>query len=357
MSTPEQKIYNSLLKSEKILIIASTPVDGDSLGVALALKTWLTELSKKVEVMSFENFAIIYTEPYLRADEILHVDFKYIDFNKFDSIVIVDGASWYKALGNDWKEIVANVPLEKVFLIDHHTIGDMAIALGERALVVENVKSDAEVLYYHFFKKLGIKLNYEIASFLYYAHIYDTQRFAFISKYSYETAIDLLTYGIDHDLLVAQSISEESFRFTGWAIGRMQYYPKIHTMILPVFEKDIEEVKRTYGDNWYKKDLDDYVKSHLFRRIRGYTYGFTVMLEDKTVMVRWRTRNEGVSLDIAPLLTKAGFKNVGGHRNAGGGWSEWTVDETIKRITKAIEDNLSDIEQLSDSKNSFWTNY
>lgn len=51
-----KKLFDAINDVEKVLIIPSTPMDGDSLGSAIAFYLWVRKIGKEAELMSFENY-------------------------------------------------------------------------------------------------------------------------------------------------------------------------------------------------------------------------------------------------------------------------------------------------------------
>jgi phosphoesterase RecJ-like protein len=343
MITPQQ-IQAQIDAAHNILLIASTPVDGDSIGSTMAMYTYLQRLHKQVELAGAENFALHFPAPFLQANKIKHVQFASYDLNKFDLIMIFDGGGWLKILGENYAEVLSKIDVNKTILIDHHRRGDAAETLGENAFV-HNATSCAEVLLMEFFQPLQIELGKNIASLLYYAMAQDTGRFSFVGANTFVAAKILLDAGIDHNFLIQNKLSEQRFRFTAWALAHTKMYPLLETMILPIYEQDVPKMQRLFGANWEELDLDEHYKFTYFRNIEGYNYGFTLALEGSKVEMRWRVDNAAKTLDLAPLLTEAGFEHVGGHRNAGGGQYPRTVHEAELAIVNMLEKYLPTVDK------------
>lgn len=352
-----KKLFDAINDANKVLIIPSTPVDGDSLGSAIALHLWIKKLGKDSELMSFRSYSEMYPNRFPNGNLVKHVDFLSVDYSQFDIIIILDGSGWFKAIGENFEQILNKMPLEKIFLIDHHESGSIAEAIGDRAVVVQS-SATAEVLYRDFFEFNKIEIDKEIASYLYFAQVYDTERFKFISDDTYQIAQELHKYGIDHNKIVDFRVSEESFRFTGWAIQHSLIFPFIQTMILPVYNSDLELLISMFGENWMEKDLDNFYKAHFLRNINGHSYGFTLIaIENGKTELRWRTSNTGVTLSIADVLNSIeGMGTVGGHRNAGGGVFDGSVSDAIKSITSEMENQLKRLHS-KDKKDKEWINY
>ncbi len=350
-------LFEAIQKAESVLIIPSTPVDADSLCSSLALSTWIQSLNKRVDLMSFRDYASIFPNSYPSGKLVKHVDFLTIDFSKFDIVIIIDGSGWVKSLGENYEEILKVFPIEKCWLIDHHDEGIISNDLKER-VILEQMISASEVLYKNFFKKNRIKISKEIASYLYFAQVDDSQRFHHISKDTYKIANELLSFGLNHPFTIDKRISEESFRFTGWAIQHSLVFPFIQTIMLPVYESDVALIKSMFGENWLEKDLDDFFKQEIMRSINGYNYGLTIFaLDNGKTEVRWRTRDVGLTLSIADVLKNIKkIEQYGGHRNSGGATYLGTVSDCIKDITSEMEKQIKDL-HLENSGRKEWINY
>lgn len=310
--------------------------------------------------MSFENYADRYPNSFPNGNLVKHVDFLSVDYSRFDVIIILDGATWLKAIGPNFDQLLEKFPIEKLYLVDHHEKSGIYNQVTDRSIYSETKRwSTAEVLYLDFFKVNNIEIDDEIAKYLYYAIIFDTERFKFASRDTLLVASELLEYNIDHDKIVDFRVNEEEFMFTGWAIQHSLIYPFIQTMILPIYESDLGQMVSMFGENWMDKDLDNFYKAHFLRNVNGYNYGFTIIaLADGATELRWRTNNSVInSLSIADVFKKIkAIKNFGGHRDSGGGIFDGTVFEAIRSITAEMEKQLKEM-HVKSNKDKDWINY
>lgn len=142
------KILKEIEKADRILLNCHRRPDPDSVGSALALKSVLEDMDKKVKVICptevedglnfLKNF-----------DSIKTVDFTGFDFEDFDLFITLDSASVDMVTG------VKGVSIGpcKLITIDHHASNTH---YGDINLVDEDVSSCAELLYF-VFEDWGVK--------------------------------------------------------------------------------------------------------------------------------------------------------------------------------------------------------
>lgn len=334
------KLKATFDSAENILLIASTPVDGDSAGTTLALESWLTRIGKNVEVKSYGDFSRLKEQGFPPVEKIQKVNFAEVDFTKYDLICVVDASGWFKAIGENYEEALPKFPLAKTWLIDHHSPAEILENIGENVFHYVSM-STAETLYWFFFKALNIEITQAEANLLYYAHISDTGKFTLLSEHTFEVANDLVKLGADHSRLSIYEITQDTFNFTGWAIEHTAFWSDVKTLIVSADFAEVQAVEKQFPD-WSDRDLDSFFKGTFLKRIKGYYYGVTLYeLEPGEIDMRWRTKEFGYTIALADAFKAAGFENVGGHRNAGGGTFRGSLPECLAALQKALREAVT----------------
>ncbi len=330
-------IHALIQQSKNILIVISRPVDPDTVGTAFALEWLLTLASKQVHVVSFTRIPSNMADfPCIRRVDAAGTDS--FSFSPYNLIILIDGSSWDQFFGRNWKQTLKKFPASKIINLDHHDPGQIQMAVPERCLVAET-SSTAQLLFDYFIRPFNLKLPPEIAHYLYLALLYDTRMFKnemFPGMYLF--AHDLLTLGADHLKAVDKSYDLKEIDFTVWAVEHTEFIPALQLTMLVIDAGLNIELQKKLGENWM--DFDGLYKETIERQIKGYNYGIILIDNmDGTIRFGWRTRNFGNYISIAEVAHRAGF-SAGGHRNAGGGSFDGTIEHAktsfLQEIRRAL---------------------
>ncbi len=185
----EKEILNKIKTSSNILIITHVNPDGDTLGSASALKSFI---GGKADILiqiedNFQFPATYHFLPYLNNAK----NFSNLE-DKYDLIIALDCASIDRIIDKA-REIFDKS--ENTIAIDHHKTNKGYAKLN---LVRGGISSTGEVLY-DFFKALNIEITPEIATGLYSAILTDTGCFKYESTtpHTFEIAKELSKTGIN----------------------------------------------------------------------------------------------------------------------------------------------------------------
>lgn len=184
-----KKIFEQIQKAKKILIITHVNPDGDTLGCACALKSYLKDKADiLLEVSDGRKYPEIYSfMPYL--DDALTLDNVK---NIYDTVVCVDVAS-YDRIVEKAREIFDSAKV--TINIDHHKTNK---GYAMYNYVLGGFSSAGEVLY-EMFESMGIELSSEMASCLYVSILTDTGCFKYetVTPRTFEIASNLAKLGVD----------------------------------------------------------------------------------------------------------------------------------------------------------------
>jgi bifunctional oligoribonuclease and PAP phosphatase NrnA len=337
-----QNIIKRIEASDNILIIASTPVDADSFASALSLKWWIKEkYNKDARSYVFASYPDLIKDFPSYKD----VESKYpnnIDFSVYDLIITVDGNNWTQMFTRDWEPYVNEQLLEKVVNIDHHPSYNIQEMIPDYCLRVLD-SCTVKVLYDYIIKPSNVEITLEVADWMYKALLYDTNRFEYqIYETTYLFAQDLFNKGVDHTKHTNIIVTKESFDFLAWAIENTEYFPELKTSILVIDQDKFNTLQEKFGEGWYYKKLFKYYQIVYMRNVEGVNYSlmFAFLPKTNTVDIAWRTRSYNSPVEIQKVLTQSGF-NAGGHRDAGGGTSNYTISETKDRFLREMKKAIS----------------
>ncbi len=185
----EEKILDLIKESKSILIITHINPDGDTLGCASCLRSFIGDKADiLIQINDNFNFPNTYNFlPYLKDSK----NFSTLS-DKYDLIIALDTASIDRIL-NPAKNLFINC--KNSIVIDHHKTNKGFAKFNH---IKGGVSSCAQVLF-DFFTKLNIKITKEMAIGLYTGLLTDTGCFKYESTtpHTFETAKELTTTGIN----------------------------------------------------------------------------------------------------------------------------------------------------------------
>ncbi|MBQ9149746.1 bifunctional oligoribonuclease/PAP phosphatase NrnA [bacterium] len=176
----EREILNSIESASRILIITHINPDGDTLGCASALKSYIGEKADiLIQIKDNFNFPNTYKFlPHINSAKNLS-NLK----NEYDLVIAVDVASFDRIIENA-KDIFEKA--NKTIVFDHHKTN---VGFGSINYIKGGISSVGEVLF-DFFEKLNIQITSDMAIGLYSAILTDTGCFKYESttQHTFEIA-------------------------------------------------------------------------------------------------------------------------------------------------------------------------
>ena len=326
-----EELRNLLAEPRKIVIVGHTNPDGDAIGSSLALAEVLTARGHKVTCTLPNNYPY-----YLRwipnSDSIIiyrnddeHLTEKALD--EADVIVCADMNSLTRAdaLG----EVVAKNTTAKRVLIDHHLFPadgfDIMFSYPESS-------STAFLMYTVIVALYGQEaINETVATQLYVGIMTDTGNFAFsnLTPELFQAVAALSGTGIDIPQIynnVYNSFTEGRAKLFGYTIHR-----KMKTLLggRVAYMSLTEEEMRRY---WFQQgDNEGFVNYPLSIKKMKMTAMFTA----QQGFIRVSLRSRG-NIDVDTFARR--YFNGGGHKNAAGGKSFVSMEETIEHYIKSVNE-------------------
>lgn len=309
-----------LSSPSKVVIVTHPRPDGDAMGSSLGLAGYLKKAGHEVTVVLPTEFpeyfnwmrgsrkALIYKTDREACDAAIaeaSVIFC-LDFNLLNRVAPVD-----KPIENSSAKIV---------LIDHHLEPDTF------EFMLHNVKASSTCeLVYDFMEMLEGRepeLDSAIAHCLYTGLVTDTGNFQNnnTTARAFELAARLLRAGVDVDFIrdkVFSNFKLKRLRFIGNALlNRMTVLDKWHLAYVTVTKDDVRKYDLDAGDT---EGLVNYPLT-----VRGVKVA--VLLKDHGNMIKLSFRSKG---DISVNDFARKYFEGGGHRNAAGGRSDKSLEQTI----------------------------
>lgn len=332
----ELKRLRALLEREpqQIVLLAHTNPDGDAIGSALAWARQLERLGHSVRIIAPNRFpyflesmpgiseVIIHRQEPERSEQLAReADVIFcIDFN---------GIARLEALG---QAIESNASAVRV-LIDHHLQPteryDIRFSHPESS-------STAFLVYSLILEIFGREhLTREIAECLYVGMMTDTGNFSYsvLTPALFRAVADLAETGIDIPAIyngIYNAYSPQRARLFGYVIHRNMKFLKHNTVAYMSLTE--EEMRRYY---FQQGDSEGFVNYPL-------TVGkmkLSAMFLQHHTFIRVSLRSRG-NVDVN-LFARRYFEG-GGHKNAAGGKSYVSMEETIEHFKRSIEEFASE---------------
>lgn len=313
-------------KAEKILLTSHISPDGDAIGSTLGLFHMLSKLGKKATVMvpnrypSFFNWmpginnVIVMEENKSESVKI---------FKESDLIFCIDYNSLDRV--NGMKPLIETSKAKKI-LIDHHLNpninADVCISHPE-------ISSSCELVF-RFLCRMGYypEITLESAQCIYTGMMTDTGGFTYNSNDPeiYTIIKLLLEKGVDKDDIyrkVFNTYSENRLRMLGYCLNKMEILPDCNTAIISL---TLEEQKHF---NYAIGDTEGFVNIPLqIEHINK-----SVFLREDKDKIKLSFRSQG---DVPVNIIAEKFGG-GGHKNAAGGESYTSLENTLIKLKELLQ--------------------
>jgi len=311
-----------LANPQNIVITTHIRPDGDAIGSSMGLYYYLAQLGHCVKVVVPSSYAHFLhflpqndhilnyeTDAPTIENLIANCDILFaLDYNAFDRI-------------GDMGTVAGDCKATKI-LIDHHLHPNTN---WHYALWDTSASSTAELVYLfiHLLQENPV-VNSDIATALYTGICADTGRFKYNTRAkTLEITAHLLQLGAKFDLVNAQlfdNFTVNNLQFLGFYLNqRIQFFPEYDAAISYISLQDKEHFQLKQGDT---EGLVNYP-------LRVSTIRFVAMLKETPDKVKISFRSKGAC--NVQQLAKQHFSG-GGHKNASGGVSYLSLEETIKAI-------------------------
>ena len=325
------QVKQLLSQPKEIVVVVHYNPDGDAIGAALALQMYLQQGGHTVSILSPNPYPD-FLEWMPQSETIIHA------INNFDLCVKkLQAAELIFCV--DFNQFNRTGTLEKTLqestapkiLIDHHIYPDTSFDIIYS--VPENTSSACELVYNFIVNMLdGEKfMNRQIAECLYVGIITDTGSLSFScnNKSTYTVLGNLFQYGIDGEDIhrkVYDNYSESRVRLLGFCLTeRLTVLDEFATSFIYLTKEDLEKYDYKQGD------IEGIVNYGLSIK----TVRFTALFSERDDRIRLSFRSKG-DFDV-DNFARTHF-NGGGHKNAAGGNSYKTMNETIEEFKSLLEE-------------------
>jgi phosphoesterase RecJ-like protein len=227
------------------------------------------------------------------------------------------------------------MPVEKI-LIDHHQQPESAVfAYG----ISNTEKSSTSEMVYDLIVESGHtdKIDIDIATCLYAGVMTDTGSFRFPAASSsvHRMVAVLKDTGLNHTQVfenLFDNFLENRLRFMGFVLqNRMEIFYEYNAALIAVPWKDLVRYEIKTGDT---EGLVNYPLS-----IQGIKLAALIIDRDEEVKCSFRSKGD---FDVNTFART--YFDGGGHYNAAGGRSTDTLEATVQRFLKALNENSSQLQ-------------
>ena len=327
---PITNIIPLLKEPRKTVIVMHQKPDADAMGSSLGLFHILKALGHWVTVISPTNWA-----DWLRwmpgADKVIDYELDPANSNVFlheaDWIFCLDFNTLHRT--RKMTEPIGKAPGMRI-LIDHHQQPQKEVfAYG----ISDTTKSSASEMVFDFIESAGQgdKINQAVAECLYAGVMTDTGSFRFSSSSAsvHRMVAVLKDTGLDHSKVhenLFDNFLENRLRFIGHALmNRMEVMYEYNTALISIPWKDLVKFQIRTGDT---EGLVNYPLT-----IQGIKFAALIIDRDEEIKCSFRSKG---GFDVNQFARH--YFEGGGHRNAAGGRSTETLDQTTQRFRASLKE-------------------
>jgi len=335
-----KEVKAELSTPKKIIIIPHKTPDADALGSSLGLRAYLVKKEHQVTVISptsypeFLNWmegndtVVIYNagnlEKYKGMIDTADIVFC-LDFNNLSRI-------------DELGEMVKHSNAKK-FVIDHHLDPQ---CFADFSFISTDASATAELIY-EFIVKMGDRelIDKSIAECLYAGIMTDTGQFKHNNTHQnvHFVTANLMELGADTPKvasLIYDTNSYDRLKFLGFALSqRLKFLPDYHTAYIAINADDLKKFNSKTGDT---EGLVNYALS-----LEGAVLGVLISERDGEIKLSMRSKGDFSVNDFA----RKHF-NGGGHKNAAGGSSDTSFDDTVQKFEEIIRTYKDELNQIAD---------
>ena len=293
-----QKVWETLIKAERIGIISHRQPDPDTIGSNLALQTLLKSLAKQVNSFCIDQIPL--NSRFLPASSTYLQD---LQPENYDLLISVDcGSSSQVGYSQNFPDL-----FQKNFLnIDHHSSNNN---FGSLNLVQTNLSSTCEIIY-HLLIYGQTKITPEIATYLLFGLYYDTGSFMHsnVTPAVLEMAENLLKAGANQPLIIKnlyQNFSLEKFHLWGQVLEKIKFSSQ-NSAVVVIDHQKLQPYQNVSENLSGVIDYISMTKESNFAAI---------ISEEKAGQIKGSLRTRHNHINLSELAAQMGG---GGHKKASG---------------------------------------
>lgn len=323
-----ESLKAALSVPRKIVITTHFKPDADALGSSLGMANYLMKKGHDVQVITPSDYPAFLFWMKGNDDVLVYrpeiADQVRMRVNAADIILTLDFSNLNRI--DDMGEMVRESPAYKIN-IDHHLEPEKFANF-----TLWNTKAAATCeLCFELIDALGDKslIDADIADCLYAGIMTDTGNFRHgnTTQNVHEVIAELIQLGADNTKVARKIYDGNSLnrlRFIGYALSeKLTVMPEYHTAYFAITAEELQRFESQTGDT---EGLVNYALS-----LKGIVFAAMFTDRKQAVKMSFRSVGEFPANEIA-----AKYFNGGGHRNAAGGKSDDTLQETIEKFRSVV---------------------
>ena len=330
------QIKQLLSRQREMVIVVHYNPDGDAIGAALALQIYLQQQGHRIHIL-VPNPYPDFLEWMPQSQTIITATENYdlcIEKIQIAEVVFCLDFNLFSRTGNLQKALEESTAMK--ILIDHHINPDTAFDIAYS--VTEKTSSTCELVYDFIVNMMNGEqfMNKQIAECLYVGIITDTGSLSYScnNQSTYSVLGNLFQYGIDGEDIhrkVYDNYSQSRVRLLGYSLlERLTVLEEYATSFIYLTKEDLTKYDYKQGD------IEGIVNYGLSIK----TVRFTALFSERDDRVRISFRSKGdFNVDD---FARVHF-NGGGHKNASGGNSYKTMEETIEEFEHLLKQYKSQL--------------
>ncbi|WP_204700106.1 DHH family phosphoesterase [Halanaerobacter jeridensis] len=313
-------IINIIENNDRFLVTSHVNPDGDNIGSILALKIFLEQLGKKVEVVLDDEvpdcFSFLsYSQDIKEYNPELEID--------FDVLFTLDSGDWERI-----SDVADLVDKQVIVNIDHHADNTL---YGDYNLVTD-AAATAELIYQLIIELDKSKLNQDLATAIATALITDTGSFRYSNTRpeTHQIMADLLDFDVDVNYITRQIFENNTYQslmLKAKVLETLEVDETAKIAWVKIPEHFLEEVGATWEDAegivGYPRSLQGVEVAVLFKEYRP-----------QEIKVSLRS-NEYFAVDKV-----AHQFDGGGHAKAAGCLLECGLEEAEEKVIEAVKEEI-----------------
>ena len=325
-----QKLKLELVDPKKIVIVPHKGPDGDAVGSITALYSYLKKIGHEVTMISPNDFPSFLSWLTYSEDIVNYENKKELcdDLIKnADLIFTLDHNALHRT--GDMEESLSQATATFVMIDHHQQPDDYATYMYSDT----SMSSTCEMMY-HFLEKMDALDNIDaaMATSLYTGILTDTGSFKYRSTTSttLRVAANLVDKGADSEAInrrIYDVNSPSRMKLLGVALNNLVILKELRTAFITLTQQELDDNKFQKGDTEgfvnYALSLDDIVFAQIF-----------IEKADESI-IKTSLRSKG-DFDVNTMARE--HWNGGGHKNAAGGRSELSMEETKNKLIRILGD-------------------
>lgn len=321
-------LKQELSSPRNIVIVPHKNPDGDAVGSVTALYGYLIQLDHKVTMISPNDFPTFlkwmeYSDLFVNYEQ----EGKKADIliREADLIFNLDHNAFHRA--GDMETILSEVKSTFV-MIDHHQQPDDFATY----MYSDTAMSSTCEMIYHFLEMLGDteKITPAMATAMYTGILTDTGSFKYRSTTSttLRVAANLVDKGANSEGInrkIYDVNTPSRMKLLGVALNNMVILEKYRTAFITLTQKELDD------NNFKKGDTEGFVNYAL--SLDGIVFAQILIEKKSESIIKTSLRSKG-DFDVNQLA-RDNWEG-GGHKNAAGGKSDLSMDDTVKKLISIL---------------------